>query len=400
MSAVVEYKYQIEMKLNDGKELTPIPIEQISGMIIDRSYDDSSMPIIIMQLAIGKLLLEKIITNKVNGSMLLIVKKFAVKDNTFIEDYINEEFYYDTYSDISYTKEIEYRDKEAEDMDDVLRSVNIGLISLDASNKNKVTFNNVYRNVTNRCMALIATQNVGDLVFEDNMNSVTYDELLVPPIDSIRDMLEYLNDRNTFYNSRYRYFMDFDRTYLLSSDGMGVETIDDPNNTVYINVIEPINKGAYVEGMTVDQDKKAYIISIDANYSKMYTNNTAEKNFNLMHGISSSGKTKDIDVSINKSKNSTDRKINIRVPYENFGILNNIRHSIESEAHALTVLKSNIDSSIITLNKHYIVNNVEKYSSLNGDFILSKKVETYQRQGEYFVSECLITFRSSKKLEE
>ena len=102
MSAVVEYKYQIEMKLNDGKELTPIPIEQISGMIIDRSYDDSSMPIIIMQLAIGKLLLDKIITNKVNGSMLLIVKKFAVKDNTFIEDYINEEFYYDTYSDISY----------------------------------------------------------------------------------------------------------------------------------------------------------------------------------------------------------------------------------------------------------------------------------------------------------
>ena len=276
----------------------------------------------------------------------------------------------------------------------------IGLISLNASNKNKVTFNNVYRNVSNRCMALIATQNVGDLVFEDNMNNATYEELLVPPIDSIRDMLEYLNDRNTFYNSRYRYFMDFDRTYLLSSDGMGVETIDDPNNTVYINVIEPINKGAYVEGMTVDQDKKAYIISVDANYSKMYTNNTAEKNFNLMHGISSSGKTKDVDVSINKSKNSTDRKINIRVPYENFGILDNIRHSIESEAHALTIAKSNIDSSVITLNKHYIVNNVDKYSSLNGDFILSKKVETYQRQGEYFVSECLITFRSSKKLEE
>lgn len=397
---IVEYKYQIELKLNTGKEIIPIPIEQISGMIIDRSYDDSSMPIIIMQLALGKQLLDKIILNKVDASMILIVKKFAVKDNTFVEDYINEEFYYDTYSDINYTSNIEYRDQEAKDMDDVLKSVNIGMISLKSSNTNKQTFNNVYRNVSNRCMALIATENVGELVFEDTMNDYVYEELLVPPIATINDMLTYLNSRNTFYNSNFRYFMDFDRTYLLSSDGIGVETFDEPNNTVYINIIEPDKKGAYVQGMTIDYDKKAYIMSVDANYSKMYTNNTAEKNFNILHGITSSGKTKDVDVSINKSKISSNRKVNIRVPYENFGILENIRHSIESEAHALTIAKSNIDSSIITLNKHYIINNVDKYRSLNGDFILSKKVETYQRQGQYFVSECLMTFRSSKRLEE
>lgn len=397
MGSVLEYKYQIELAMNDGKSKTPIKIEQISGMFIDRAYDDNFMPIVIVQLSAGKQIIDKVIMGKVNNTMLLTVRKFAVKDNAFVEDYIKDEFVYYIMDDVSYTHNEEYT-KDTKDMDDVLRKVKIGMLSLKVSNKNKLIMNNVYKNVTNQCMALIATQKVGELVFEE-MNDYTYEELLVPPIDNINDILEYLNSRNTFYDTYFRYFMDFDRTYLLSTSGEGVETYDEPNNTVYINVLDPASKAALIEGMCIDDKNKSYIIPIDANYSKMYTNNSAEKHFNVLHGITSSGKTKDVEASINKSSVSEDRKKTVRVPYENFGVLENMKNGIEGQSHILTVSKSNLDSSIITLNKHYIVNHY-KYTNLSGNFILSRKVESFQRQGEYFVSECLITFRSSKKINE
>ena len=397
-SETMEYKYQIEMLLNMGGSTKPIKIEQISGMFIDSAYDDNFMPIIMVQLSAGKQIIDEIIEGKVNNTIILTVRKFEVKENTFVEDYIKDEFLYYIMDDVSYTKKTEYRDQETKEMDDVLKKVKIGMLSLKISNKNKLMFNNVYTDVSNQCMALIATEKVGELVFEP-MNDYHYDELLVPPIDNINDMLDYLNNRNTFYDTYYRFFMDFDRSYLLSSSGEGVETNDEPNNTVNINIYDPSEPAAYLEGVKKDDKKKCYIIPIDANYSRMYTNNAAEKHFNMLHGISSSGQVKDITVSINKANVSEDRRKNVRIPYENFGVLDNIRNSIEGESHILTVTKSNMDSSIITLNKHYVLNHY-RYPSLNGDFILSRKVETFQRQGEYFVSECMMTFRSSKQLEK
>ena len=191
--------------------------------------------------------------------------------------------------------------------------------------------------------------------------------------------------------------MDFDRTYLMSSSGKGVPTKDEPINNVYININDPSTKTAYLEGMQIDEQKKSYIIPIDAMYTKMYTNNTSEKHFNILHGISSNGSVKNVEVGVNKSKVSVDRLRNVRVPYNNFGVLDNMKNAIEGESHMLTISKSSIDTSIITLNKHYVVNNVEAYRHLNGDFLLAKKVESYQRNGDYFTSECLLTFRSTNK---
>ena len=79
------------------------------------------------------------------------------------------------------------------------------------------------------------------------------------------------------------------------------------------------------------------------------------------------------------------------------GFLYIIKNSIEGGSTNVSISKSNIDCSILTMNKRNTIKNYEKHSDMDGDFILSRKKEIFAKEGEYFRSECVLNFRSSIK---
>lgn len=391
----LEYKYEIEVSWNFGGTLTPIPIEHIRSLIIDSDFDNKHMPILYLTINTGKKLLDKIILNKNDSTLMIDVKKFAVKDNRFVEDYIKDEFLYFLPDDINYTDNFEYTEEQAQ-RDDVFRQTIIGCIKMDTINRNKKLFNKVFLGASNMDVALYALKDIGDLVIEP-MLSNRYDELKIPPIDTISKLLDYLNYRESFYTTPFRFFIDFKCAYLMSSSTSGIPIKGDNINDVFIRVCDPNNSEAYFEGMSKDAESNMYIIPVDAKNTNVYEDNMTEKSFNKLYGITGSGAKKEVNININVSKNSTEKTKIIRVPYENMGLLDIIKNTVEGGSNVLTISKSNIDCSVITMNKHYTIKNYEKYQKIDGDFIISRKKEIFVKEGEYFISECVLNFRSSIK---
>ena len=42
------------------------------------------------------------------------------------------------------------------------------------------------------------------------------EQLIIPPLETVSKALEYLNRMSAFYDTKFRYFLDYDTGYLLS----------------------------------------------------------------------------------------------------------------------------------------------------------------------------------------
>ena len=71
----------------------------------------------------------------------------------------------------------------------------------------------------------------------------------------------------------------------------------------------------------------------------------------------------------------------------------NLKTEIDSSSVVLQLTRTEIDSSIITPNKEYIVQNYREFQEYNGRFILVSKKEVYIQQENEFVSNTLLVFK-------
>ena len=67
--------------------------------------------------------------------------------------------------------------------------------------------------------------------------------------------------------------------------------------------------------------------------------------------------------------------------------------AIDSSSVVLQVTRSELDGSLFTPNKEYVIKNYSEYSDYNGRFILSSKKEVFIQQDNEFISNTVLTFR-------
>ena len=63
-------------------------------------------------------------------------------------------------------------------------------------------------------------------------------------------------------------------------------------------------------------------------------------------------------------------------------MVKNVKAKIENKDKQLTITKSDIDTSVLTPNKQYIVNNYDAHKNKNGLFLLQRKIDMFSRIGE------------------
>ena len=76
--------------------------------------------------------------------------------------------------------------------------------------------------------------------------------------------------------------------------------------------------------------------------------------------------------------------------------LDYLKDSIENSVLLFHVTKTEIDSSLITPNKEYIVRNYPLLSEYNGRYVISYKKESFVKQGEEFISSIIFGLRKVK----
>lgn len=397
MAISVSYSYKVEAKfVLDGKE-EPILPEGITSIITNYDYDNNNIPILYMGVKLETSLYNKMVINAEKASITLTISRSKNKSQYAVYNtYIKERFTYTMSTNPDYNISLE---KESNTKDKIAQNYREGflaLIKIDTTDNNKRIINNIIKN-SNMMSVIHKYTSHMKMVMEPIHVDKHFNFLIIPPLDSIAKLLKYLNKQSVFYREGYRYFVDFDKTYLLSAEGNPVDARDGLYSTVIVNVTDPYNSELSNQtGIVTDTTNKAYIFNINANDTIMDVKKSEDKIFNKIMGVDSFGNTRELDLNIPRTEGSSDKIRIERVPSDNMDYLDYLKDNIENTTILFNVTKTEIDSALITPNKEFIVRNYPTFSEYNGRYVLSYKKETLINQNNTFIHSIIFGLRKIK----
>lgn len=390
-----EYLYEVSLSYNLGSESTDIESARIAYLSIVRNYDSHTEPMIFMILNLQLDLYEKIIKkeNIYKGEFSLFIQKKLNGNSTQSKrNYIKSSFRYFVPTNMN-TKMM----KNKEDKDDIEtnKKVIVGLLNtkLHDKSENANIYNGFFTNATNLSLAHYVTKGM-KMVFEPFTNIEKIDSIYIPPIDTSNSFLSYLNSKYPFYNTPYRYFKDFDLTYLLSENGTYVDKGDNQYPIINIDVVstDSILTDNY-KGIIINDETHMYYLYINVENTHLKVDRYAGYSVNNIMGFNSNENNlsyTELDLEYNDSINYNYQRV------ENDLVLKQEKRGIENNTVNLLFAKSDIDSSIITPNKQYIVNNYKNNSDYDGNYILSSKTENFSKYNGDFIMKTEIKLRKVK----
>lgn len=390
MAVMQSYNYTIEATyFSNGKEST-IMTEAIQGIIIKYDYITKTMPIIYLTIKLQIDLFNIMVKNADNGIITLTIQKF-IKTTEGISKkspYLRREFSYFIQSDMDYDKTMESGNTNSNSY----KVCTLGLYDMDIINRNSINFNDINTVIKNSDMQSIVhycTSSLKMIVepFKDN-EKIPY--CILPPIDTVTKLLDYLNSVHNFYNTSYLFFKDFEKNYLLSLNGnpIGIKTGD--YSTIIIRIMDKVEYQTKLQSIEVDNKKKAYILYIDASFITTKIDRLKEKKYHKIIGIDSDGEKVETELNIVKNTNGIEKIKLERVYNGNLDYINTIKGEIEKDAFLININKTEIDTDILTPNKEYIVQNFSSYKEYDGNFLLAYKRDIMIQQDKTFISNTII----------
>lgn len=383
------YKYNIQLTyMKDDIEIN-LDYKNILTMAIDYNYEKKNMPTLLIRVGIDKSIIDHMISNK-NNTIILSITKFKESNGIHIrKPVIKSEFFYFLDNNMSFTDDIDYGNKENKENKDIYKIISLGLIQKDIVLNNKTLINTVYKD-THLLDIICDVFKEKNLVIEPFVNNDDVKCLIVPPMETVSKFLTYLDDRYTFYNTPYRFFYDFNKTYLLSSSGKGVPVKNEKYNAIFIYVDNTITNKSKFDGMKEDSELKAYMINVDAAAINISVDKATTISYNQIIGVNSEGEYQSVNINSNLDG---DRYKVTRLNNERFDVLDNLKNELESNNIVINIIKGELDSTVFTLNKEYYIKNYNKLADKNGKFLLSAKKEIYIKESEYFNMTTILTLK-------
>lgn len=383
------YKYNIQLTyMKDDIEIN-LDYKNILTMAIDYNYEKKNMPTLLIRVGIDKSIIDHMISNK-NNTIILSITKFKESNGIHIrKPVIKSEFFYFLDNNMSFTDDIDYGNKENKENKDIYKIISLGLIQKDIVLNNKTLINTVYKD-THLLDIICDVFKEKNLVIEPFVNNDDVKCLIVPPMETVSKFLTYLDDRYTFYNTPYRFFYDFNKTYLLSSSGRGVPVKNEKYNAIFIYVDNTITDQSKFDGMKEDSELKAYMINVDAAAINISVDKATTISYNQIIGVNSEGEYQSVNIDSNLDG---DRYKVTRLNNERFDVLDNLKNELESNNIVINIIKGELDSTVFTLNKEYYIKNYNKLADKNGKFLLSAKKEIYIKESEYFNMTTILTLK-------
>lgn len=393
--ALESYRYKVSLSyiLEDGSEIEFDP-QQVQYIGIDKSYDDNNMPVIAITCNIERDILDDMIKNVDTNLITLGIYRYDAtnQNDTVTKKYFNDRFIYIIPDDVSPTGSIDYGDGYTNK--DLYKEVTIWLLQQDAVNKNRNVINGIFKNATMNTLILNVTNYVGNTVLEPIAYDNKFDQVIVPPTNSVSQYIAFLNNNlSVFYDTQYRFFIDFDMTYIMSSRGKPVQVRNQNIFTVEINITEITPESDSETGMMVDKNGNKYVLNISRANLNFTKNNATNKLVNQITTIDSEGTaiTKDIEGNTIKTTSLMNKIVNLSNADKN--AINNITSGYELNNIFISITKNDLDASIFTMNKEYIVNLDEEHSEYSGRYLLSAVKQFFIKQNDYFVMTTILMLK-------
>ena len=393
-----QYKYRIELRyVNSSNVEVSIDSLQLQYILIDKDFDNMNMPVITLFGSVEKNILDDMIRNINNSIVTLGIYKY---DSTNQRDNIsdkcfNDRFIYIMNEDLSKTDKLDNPGGvDSKIGNSNYKEVTIFLIQQDAINHNRQTINGVYHNASMNSLILQASNYLGKMLLEPIKYDTKYDQIIIPPIDSISSYIRFLNDNiGVFYDTPYRFFIDFDATYIVSSSGNPIRARNQYIYTVAIDIKE-------IDPLTVDEEPGAYVdlksgkytIGINTASVEYSKNQVTNKMVNMATVINAKGDVFMQDIDENKAKITNTINQIMYVSNNDKNVINPIRHNIGLGNISISIVKNDLDAALFTINKEYIIND-PMHDEYNGRYILTRSRQLFTKQNEDFIMSTILTFR-------
>lgn len=389
----IQYRYDIEARyLYNGSEII-IGKENIKSLMIDYEYENKNMPILLLKCSIDKNVIDDMVENNKKKYITLKVTKY-IKDNSIkvSENYIYYQFSYFLDSNtINNRKDLDYTNN-TKNSEDIMKQISIGLMLQEVIDSNKKIINGIHNNQT-ILEILLCYLSDRKILIEDIKDDKKYNNVIIPPVNTITQFIKYMNDQYNFYDLGYRLFYDFDKTYLLSEKGNGVFSKDEKYNSVIFTVNKTSSKDSKNLGVSIDKDNNCYTIDLDTTDIELYENTGVAKTYGSIIGIDTEGNTTTEELNLEGS--NTD---NVRIERtNNLSHIKALKSKIEDNTITVNITKTELDTTIFTINKEYYIKNYSKQNNRIGKFTLTNKREVYTRDSDSYILTLLLTF---KKLSE
>ena len=396
-----QYNYKIILKyINSTNIEVEIDSTQIQYILIDKDFENINMPVITIFGSIEKNILDDMIRHSNDNLVTLGIYKYdnTNQNDNITEKYFNDKFIYMLNEDLSRTDKLDNpQGIDSKTGNRQYREVTIFLIQQNAINNNRQTINGVYHNASMNSLILQSTNYLGNMLLEPIRYDTKFDQVIIPPIDSISNYIRYLNDNlGVFYDSPYRFFIDFDTTYLVSSSGNAIRARNQYIYTIVIDIREIDSNISEEPGAYVDLKSGKYTIGIDASKVEYVKNNVTNKIVNKVTVINSKGDVFEQDIEDNKAKVTSTINQIMNISNNDQNVINNISYSVESANVTITIVKNDLDASLFTLNKEYIIND-PVHDSYAGHYILLQVKQLFIKQNENFIMSTVLKFKKSTK---
>lgn len=408
MGTLAQYRYSVEMQYLNIKNGTYTNIfqESIKYVLIDRDYDKYNMPLIYVGLTIDKNLADDMKLNYRENLINIKISRheYDPDDDDWIlnwieDDYINGQCEYFTEdSKINDNKEIDYGTEENEDRADIYTNITIGLMRLSLINQNKRRFNMTLYNTTMTNALMTVTQDVENLVLEPLSYNDVLEQIIVPSVDSISKAVNALNNVKVLYSTPYRFFMDFDATYLISSEGNSVPRKGQRITDLLISIKKATDTEGMIEGVYINRKQKNYQINISSTNVEIKDNQISEKTMTDVVGINTSGAKQEVSIDMDQSVSNTAKFATIAIPNDNLNMIQNIKAEAETNGLFVTITKDNIDSDIININSLVVIHHLDENTKYNGQYILYHKRELLLSDGLDFTMTVVANYKKLRKV--
>ena len=389
------YKYVASMTLVfEGQDPIELDMVYIKGIIIDYKYETNNFPIIYATIAFDETTRQLMIANQQKGSVIFRLQKYISNgDNPDLKiDCFEDKFIYILPASASDSTEEKYalREEKAQ-REDIVDTYTLGLAKVEHVNESKKNINMVVKNGTVSSVIYYILKE-HKLLIEPITNNKKISHITFPPLNSVSKGLAFLNRLYAFYGTQYRFFMDFDMTYLLSSSSKITKRKVEKYVDVIINIRKQYDE-ANMEGMITNDDIEAYVINVAASNCTLSDANATNKSFNEYSASTTTGDVSEVKLMDFSDSELTDKKTHIRLPNNNSAYLANMENQTKLHDIAISINTSKIDSTIFTMNKRYSLHMDDTFGSeYNGQYLLTSRRDIYAPEGDGFNLNINLTF--------
>lgn len=395
-STIQSFRYAVDASFLLGSTKSQILTESIQNVICKYDYETKHMPIVYVGLKLQDYIYDMMVKNIDTGFIVLTVYKYSNEDTRISqkEVYFRKTFSYFMPQDMTYNeKKILNSELLESEKERAYRVCILGLFDMDIVNKNGVYTNQLFRDSDMQSIIHYCTSHINNFIVEPFKDNEKLDFCFVPPNLTVNKMLHYLNSVHSFYDTGYRYFNDFNHSYLLSNKGNAVGASTENFDTIIVRIMDTDEYNTKLLSMEIDRTQNAYIMYIDRQYVNISIDHMKDKQYHKIIGTDTLGNTVEKDLNIPTNEEGTEKIKLSRLYNGNLDYINTIKDAIENNSVVINIVKGEIDTTILTPNKEYLVRNYSSFKEYDGRYMLAYKREVLVKQSTDFISNTIFGLR-------